>query len=427
MRRGAKAILITVILVVAALTAAASYFLYAFYVPDEQAEVVGNIRYTDAEIRRMAMPGFKEHNSLYLRFLRNQIDLTEMPYIDSVEVEYLGPGRVRLHANEEYPVGYILHDGCRYYFNASGVVTEKLEDTALQQEETAVPDAVGKSETAGVNNTALQPVSVAANGRADAEIDTSFRPALSDVSQVTGLPDKEYAIGEQIQTEHAELFRTLMDLEKLCNKLNIRPDEIRIRNGQKFTLRYREVLVKIGTDTLLDEKMSRAAAILPQLEGMRGILHLENFSPATINIIFGTNEEDTEEEEEAAAEAAAAEEAAAERAAAEEAAAELAAAEQVTGEQAADQAAADQAAEKAAEQAAAEQAAAELAAAEGTGNPGAAEKPEGTENTGETGNTGGTGSAADTGYGGNTGTEEIAWDETWDAVWGAGNEAAESG
>ncbi|MBO5520477.1 MAG: hypothetical protein J5973_02240 [Eubacterium sp.] len=393
MRRNAKAILIALILAAAALLAAASYFLYSFYIPDEQVEVVGNLRYSDAEIRRMAMPGFKEHNSLYLRFFRNEIDLADVPYIDSIEVEYLGPGRVRLHANEEYPVGYLLYDGYRYYFNASGVVTEILEDAALRQEEKAYeeesdePEAANGSGAGDGNNTVLMPVSVAANGREDAESDTSFRPALTDVSQVSGLTDKAYSAGEQIPVDHTGIFRTLMDLGKLCNKLSIRPDEIHIVRERTFTLRYDEVLVKIGTDTLLDEKMSRAAAILPQLEGKKGILHLERFSPDTINIIFSANEEDTEEKE------AAAEEAAAEQAAVEEAAAE---------------------------QAAAEQAAAELAAAEETGNTGSSKPAE------ENGSAETAGNAGETEYTENTGTEEIPWDETWDAVWGAGNEAVES-
>ena len=320
MRRRTRKILIIVILAAAALAAAILYFLYSFYVPDEQAEVVGNIRYTDAEIRRMAMPGFKEHNSLYLRFLRNRIELEEVPFINSIEVEYLEPERVRLHANEEYPVGYLLKDGSRYYFNSSGVVTEILEDNAMRQEEekakkeiqseqeTAQAEEieaaqVGKTETAqaeetdtprpaGTNSTVLQPVPVNGKGTAAEESDTAFRPALTDVSQVSGLTDSAYAAGEQIQTDHTEVFRTLMDLGRLANKLNIRPDEIQIGEEQTLTLRYEDILVNIGTETLLDEKMSRTAAILPQLEGMKGTLHLESFTMSTINIVFSPWQEE---------------------------------------------------------------------------------------------------------------------------------------
>ena len=47
------------------------------------------------------------------------------------------------------------------------------------------------------------------------------------------------------------------------------------------------------SESLLDEKMSRAAAILPQLEGMEGVLHLETWSPGTVNIVF-SRKTDTE-------------------------------------------------------------------------------------------------------------------------------------
>ena len=274
MRRSSKKILILIILIVAALIAAASYFLLSFYVPNEQAEVQGNLRYTDAEIRRMAMPGFKEHNSLYLRFFRNQIPLPEVPFIDSIEVEYLERDRVRLHANEEYPVGYLLEGGYRHYFNSSGIVTETLDDAAQKKEEQK-KDAEKKSteETAS---------------------DTSFRPALTDVSQVTGLTDAAPAVGQQIQAADGRIFQTLLAIGKLANKLDIHPDEILIDADQTMTLRYEEVRIDIGTERLLDEKMSRAAAILPQLEGMKGTLHLENYSPSTINIVFSAWREEDE-------------------------------------------------------------------------------------------------------------------------------------
>ena len=319
MRRRAKKTFILVLLILAALAAAASCFLMAFYVPDEQAEVQGNMRYTDAEIRRMAMPGFPEHNSLYLRFFRHDISLPDIPFIDSIEVEYLARDRVRLHANEEYPVGYLLEDGLRFYFNVAGIVTESLDDETQKSEEERAKAAAAKQkqENAGLQENGEDPAGtepLAAEGVADGsaeplmaeearadsgikkESDTAFRPALTDVSQVSGLTDVKPAVGDQIQVQDPAIFQTLLTLGKLANKLNIHPDEILVDPDQTLTLRYGEVLVDIGTDRLLDEKMSRAAAILPQLEGMRGTLHLENYSSSTINIIFSEYREEPEEE-----------------------------------------------------------------------------------------------------------------------------------
>ena len=294
MRRSTKKKLITAVIVLAALFAAASYFLYSFYVPDEQAEVQGNIRYTDAEIRRMAMHGFLEHNSLYLRFFHNKITLPDEPFIDSIEVEYLAPDRVRLHANEEYPVGYLLRDGWRNYFTVSGIVTESLEDEAQKKEEEREKRKTTEAAlTPEAAETVLTPEPA---GPDETSSDTAFRPALTNVPLVSGLTEESYAVGEQILTEDMTVYQTLQTLDKLVNKLDIFPDEIVIDPDGTMALRYEEVLVDLGTDRMLDEKMSRAAAILPQLEGMKGTLHLENFSSGTINIVFSAWQEEESEE-----------------------------------------------------------------------------------------------------------------------------------
>lgn len=264
MRRRRRKNRIVLLLTAAVLITAAACFLTAFYVPEEQAEVQGNVRFSESEIRRMAMPGFIDHNSLYLRFLRGTMTFPDVPSIRSIEVEYLGRSSVRLHVSENYPVGYLLQDGYRYYFNADGIVTESGSDT----------------NEAGMYAAAEQ-ASVSEEGA-----DTMFRPAMTDASLVSGLTEERVEPGMQIPCEDDGIFRTLLTIGKLASKLDIRPDEIRIGEGQTLTLRYGDVLAALGTDRRLDEKMSRLSAILPQLEGMKGTLHLESFSDETINIIF---------------------------------------------------------------------------------------------------------------------------------------------
>ena len=53
-----------------------------------------------------------------------------------------------------------------------------------------------------------------------------------------------------------------------------------------MTLHYEDVRIQIGGDMLLEEKVSRVAAILPELEGLSGVLHLEDYAKDTQNIIF---------------------------------------------------------------------------------------------------------------------------------------------
>ena len=67
-----------------------------------------------------------------------------------------------------------------------------------------------------------------------------------------------------------------------------------------ITLYYGTVKVTLGPDTLLEEKITKAAAILPKLSGKSGVLHLEDYTKDTVNIIFT---EDVPEEEQTDGEA----------------------------------------------------------------------------------------------------------------------------
>lgn len=51
----------------------------------------------------------------------------------------------------------------------------------------------------------------------------------------------------------------------------------------------------MGTDENMDEKMNRLIGILPQLEGMEGVLHLENVTEDTASVVFDNAAEENSE------------------------------------------------------------------------------------------------------------------------------------
>ncbi|MCF0145408.1 MAG: hypothetical protein HUJ73_02355, partial [Eubacterium sp.] len=315
--------------IVVIIAAAIAVFFAVFYVPDENAEVVGSTRYKDSEIRKTAMPGFPEHNSVYLMLFRNKIVTEDLPFVESLEIEYLEHNRIRIQVNENYPVGYVLQDGKRLYFDANGVVTEALDDDEETMKESS-GDAAGAKEgdsgrsrentseeknsetgksrgdSSEANNSGTGKSSENVPGKsdsgsgnsaentsemnkgADSASDTDFHPAVTNVCRVDGLTTEKLQLSQTIPVEDPSVFRTLQSLNKLITKLDILPDRIEIGKDQSVTLWYfgDKVAVALGRDDLLGEKTARAAAILPQLYGMEGILHLEHFSDDTINIVF---------------------------------------------------------------------------------------------------------------------------------------------
>lgn len=263
---------------------AAAFLCFAgfFYVSDIHVTVVGSTRYTDQEIREMVFQNFADRNSLYLAFVKKSLDPGQA-FIKSITVEYESHNSLRLHVNEDAPVGFIRQDTFDYYFDSEGVVLEALPSgTQSGGTGTESTESVGTAAT----STSGTDTSGALQAVTERGSDTQFRPALADVVEVTGLTEEPLKAGQTISVTDSGIFSTLQAVTRLFNKFDIKPDSISVDSGNSITLHYGTVDVCLGKDTLLEEKMARADAILPQLKGLSGTLHLENYSEDTVNIIF---------------------------------------------------------------------------------------------------------------------------------------------
>lgn len=263
---------------------AAAFLCFAgfFYVSDIHVTVVGSTRYTDQEIREMVFQNFADRNSLYLAFVKKSLDPGQA-FIKSITVEYENHNSLRLHVNEDAPVGFIRQDTFDYYFDSEGVVLEALPSgTQSGGTGTESTESVGTAAT----STSGTDTSGALQAVTERGSDTQFRPALADVVEVTGLTEEPLKAGQTISVTDSGIFSTLQAVTRLFNKFGIKPDSISVDSGNSITLHYGTVDVCLGKDTLLEEKMARADAILPQLKGLSGTLHLENYSEDTVNIIF---------------------------------------------------------------------------------------------------------------------------------------------
>ena len=308
----AKRILIRIGIVLGAVLLAVLIFLAVFYVSDGDAEVIGSSRYTATEVRRMVLTDFKHRNSLYLGYFEKTVEPQDAPFIVSIDIETMGAGKVRLHVNENAPVGYIVQDGLAYYFDGDGIVLEAISD--FDQVSVSAGEAVQASSyeiiaepveedteevvsSSGEEREALQAVM-------ERSSDTSYHPALTDIPMVYGLPEQVVKVGAKVEAEDPSIFRSIQALTKILNKFGITIDYLEIRGGSQIDLHIGGVTVYLGKDTLMEDKMSRVAEILPQLkaEGLSGVLHMENWTQETINIVFDKDETSQESSEETAEE-----------------------------------------------------------------------------------------------------------------------------
>lgn len=282
-----------------AILIAGALFWGLFYV--NSVEVVGNSgkNYTDQEIVEMTLPEFWTKNSVLLRIFRQRVELKEIRFMESVEVEIKSRNVIRLHVNEKKPVGFVRINNNDYYFDHEGIVleimsseeTERLKQEAFQAEmleQQAEEMQAGEGLPEG--ETAPEGDAVPEDTAASEDNVQEFSPDLVDVPMITGLSVPEVQPGQRFPMDDPTFFNTIQFLTKMIDKYGIQPDYVEISENAKaekeMTLYYGSVRAALGTDRDLEEKVTRLAAILPKLAGRSGILHLEEFTSDTINIVF---------------------------------------------------------------------------------------------------------------------------------------------
>lgn len=288
---------------------AAAAFFGLFYTTDM--EITGNSRYTDAQIRSMVQKDPLCRNTVLMSLFHGTVQV-DAPLISDIQVSYVTRNKLRITVSEKYPIGYIQLNGTNYYFDKDGVVLEALQpgdvssgeraDSAASSSsvsgavpsEAAVSRSDGSTGQAQISAVTPEPAAASSQGAAGAASDaqngsTGYAPALTDVPLIEGLGATKAASGETLEVPDDSVFQKILALTKLIDKFDIQPDRVVLDESLNMTLYYGNVRVSLGSDEYLEEKMTRAAAILPQLGGMSGELHLENYSNTTQNIIFDSD------------------------------------------------------------------------------------------------------------------------------------------
>ena len=113
-----------------------------------------------------------------------------------------------------------------------------------------------------------------------------YEAAIENLPEIQGIDTDGIAVGVTVGEENTKIFQTILSLDKMLDKQQLYPEVVETDESATLTLYFGSIKVMLGKDTLLEDKVSRVAAILPQLTGESGTLHLENFDSTTKNIIF---------------------------------------------------------------------------------------------------------------------------------------------
>ncbi|MBD5552535.1 MAG: FtsQ-type POTRA domain-containing protein [Lachnospiraceae bacterium] len=192
--------------------------------------VEGNAHYTDEEITERIMTGRLSHNSIYLNFKYRNQEIEDIPFVSAIEVEIEAPDTVRIRVYEKSFAGYVSYLGRYMYFDRDGTIVESSE-----------------IKTAGV-------------------------------PEVTGLKFDHVVMYEKLPVENENIFARILDITQSLDKYELKADRLAFDREYKVTLYFEEVRVQIGDNSSIDEKFSRLKSILPELQGKKGVLQMENFT-----------------------------------------------------------------------------------------------------------------------------------------------------
>lgn len=306
-------------IIVSSVVLAVLVFLTMYKV--ERVEVIGSTRYTEKQIQEYALTNPLTSNTVFAVLFFHEIKAEDIPFLESFELERVDRHFLRIHVNEKKIVGYVIKDEDKLFFDKDGKVLETVAMTTeeldqleaeskelerLRQEESeaeaaklameaGIPqDETQKLETEGEpedeqENSLEEPALLQAEDAVEENDNTTrIHVAVSDVPRVIGIYHGEELEDQTIPAEDASVFNTMLGLSRMVAKYEIIPEMVAFDEENHVTLVYQQghILCQLGADELLEEKITRIAAILPQLKEETGVLHLEDYTTETTNIIF---------------------------------------------------------------------------------------------------------------------------------------------
>ena len=200
--------------------------------------VEGNVHYSNDEIVAMVMKNRLDHNSVYLSMKYSKKGIEGIPFIEKMSVDILAPDAIKITVYEKAVAGYIEYLGKYMYFDKDGIIVETSD-----------------VKTAGI-------------------------------PQITGLQFDYVVLHEKLPIDNDTSFKSILDITQLLNKYEISIDKIYFDQNNQMTLYFENIRVRLGDISNIDDKIMRLKAILPQLEGQKGILRMENYEEGMKNITF---------------------------------------------------------------------------------------------------------------------------------------------
>ncbi len=193
-------------------------------------QVEGNEHYSDEEIEAMVLDGKFGNSTLYYYFKYRNQSIEDVPFIEKMEVELKSSDTLVIHVYEKAIAGYVEFLGRYLYFDKDGIIVE------------------------------------------------SSTEQMSGIPFVTGLTFDHVVLHEKLPVGDETVFKLILNITQLLTKYGVSTDRIYFDTSGNITLYFNSAKVYLGTSENLDEKINKLQYLLPKLNGLKGTLHMENYS-----------------------------------------------------------------------------------------------------------------------------------------------------
>lgn len=202
--------------------------------------VEGNEHYSDSQIQKIVLSDEYSWNSLYMYLKYRFLEGEEIPFVDTLEVSLDNPHTLRVHVYEKGIIGYLYISAISQnaYFDTDGFVVETSKEV------------------------------------------------IENIPQVEGLDCDKVVLYEKLPIKDENLLKSLLTVTRSLEKKEVIPEKIQFGENGDISLDYGDIQVLLGQSDNLTQKILRLSYILPELSGKKGVLHIENWTENTTNIIF---------------------------------------------------------------------------------------------------------------------------------------------
>ena len=202
---------------------------FSYYKVDS-VEVRGTSHYTDEEVKKMVLRGPMASNSVLAPLIYSTTKTDDIAYVDGFKVTQLNRNTICISVKEKKTVGCIKYLDSYIYFDRNGTFVE-----GSQTRDETVP-------------------------------------------YFDGIQVNSIVMDEKLDIKGDTVLNTAVALSTIFQKNDMIPDHIQFDSSYSISLIYGDITVQLGKDVDLEEKMNRVIAILPKIQGKKGILHMESVS-----------------------------------------------------------------------------------------------------------------------------------------------------